>query len=56
MYADPEEPDAAPVPAWKTDLEARQRDAIRHDPLPRVPAAEAITAAEPTATGPEAAD
>jgi len=56
LHADPEDPDAAPTAAWKAELEARQREAVRHDPLPRVPAAEAITAAEPTLTGPEAAD
>ena len=39
-----DEPDAAPVAAWKTELEARQREAVRHEPVPRVPHAEAIAA------------
>lgn len=29
---------------WKSELEARQREAVRHEPMPRVPHAEAIAA------------
>lgn len=51
------DPDAAPSPAWVDDLQARTRQAVSHDPLPRVPHAEALeTAAETGASGPEAAD
>jgi hypothetical protein len=37
-----DDPDAAPVAAWKTELEARQREAVRHEPLPRIPHAEVV--------------
>jgi hypothetical protein len=56
MRHEPEDPDVTPVAAWKTELEARQRQAIRQEPMPRVPAAEAITGPEAGITGPEAAD
>jgi hypothetical protein len=36
--------DAAPVAAWKSELEARQREAVRHEPMPRVPHAPAVSA------------
>jgi hypothetical protein len=32
-----DDPDAVPVTAWKSELEARQRKAVRHEPMPRVP-------------------
>ena len=49
--------DAAPSAAWIDDLQARQRESVRHEPMPRVPAAEAIQpAAEASISGPEAAD
>ena len=44
LYLDPDDPDGAPTPAWQSDLRARQRESVRHDPLPRVPAARAIEA------------
>jgi hypothetical protein len=51
------DPSAEPVAAWKTDLEARQRDAVRHEPMPRIPHAEPIAAArEARLSEPEAAD
>jgi len=56
MQAEPEEPDGAPLPAWKTDLEALQRDAVRHQPMPRVPHAAAMAAEADRAPEPEAAD
>jgi len=42
------DPDVSPVAAWKAELEARQREAVRHEPMPRVPHAQAM-AAEPRA-------
>jgi hypothetical protein len=48
--------DAAPVPAWKTDLEAREREAVRCQPMPRVPHAAAMAAEADRAPEPEAAD
>jgi hypothetical protein len=57
LHAEPEDPEASPVPAWKTELEARQRDAVRRDPMPRVPRAEAVAAeAQAGIDGPEAAN
>jgi hypothetical protein len=57
MAAPSEDPDAAPSVAWIDDLQARQRESVRHEPMPRVPAAEAIQpAAEASISGPEAAD
>lgn len=50
-----EDPDAAPEAGWKNDLEARQRQAVHRQPLPRVPAA-ALRPAEATLADPEAAD
>jgi hypothetical protein len=44
LYLDPDDPDSAPTPAWQSDLRARQRESVRHEPLPRVPAARAIEA------------
>jgi len=44
LYLDPEDPDGAPTPAWQSDLRARQRESVRHEPLPRVPAARVIEA------------
>ena len=38
LYLDPDDPDGAPTPAWQSDLQARQRESVRHEPLPRVPA------------------
>ena len=56
MQLHAEDPDAEPVAAWKDELQARQREAVRHEPLPRVPAADAVRAAEAGITGPEAGD
>jgi hypothetical protein len=44
LYLDPDDPDGAPTPVWQSDLQARQRESVRHEPLPRVPAARAIEA------------
>ena len=44
LYLDPDDPDGAPTPAWQSDLRARQRESVRHEPLPRVPAARAVEA------------
>ncbi len=51
-----DDPDAEPVAAWKSELEARQREAVRHEPMPRVPHASGITAAAARIPGHEAAD
>ena len=52
-----EDPDAAPSAAWIDTVQARQREAVRHEPMPRVPAADAIQpAAEASIGDPEAAD
>ena len=52
-----EDPDVAPAAAWIDTVQARQREAVRHEPMPRVPAAEAIQpAAEASIGDPEAAD
>ncbi|HEX9624041.1 MAG TPA: hypothetical protein VF979_06660, partial [Streptosporangiaceae bacterium] len=56
MHAEPDDPDAVPVPAWKTELEARQRDAVRQQPMPRVPHAAAMAAEADRAPEIEAAD
>jgi hypothetical protein len=48
--------DAAPARGWREDLEARQRQAVHHEPMPRVPASPRIRAPEPVVSGPEAAD
>lgn len=42
LYLEPDDPDGAPTPAWQSDLRARQREGVRHEPLPRVPAARAV--------------
>lgn len=56
MHYQPD-PDAEPAAAWKTDLEARQREAVRHEPVPRVPHAEPVAAQREAGLGePEAAD
>jgi hypothetical protein len=44
MQLYPGDPDAAPSAAWQTDLQARMREVVRHEPLPRVPHAPAIEA------------
>ena len=44
LYLDADDPDGAPTPAWQSDLRARQRESVRHDPLPRVPHARAVEA------------
>jgi hypothetical protein len=44
LYLDADDPDGTPTPAWQSDLRARQRESVRHDPLPRVPHARAIEA------------
>lgn len=56
MQVEPDDPDAAPVAAWKSELEARQRDAVRHEPMPRVPHAQAIAAQAARIPEREAAD
>jgi hypothetical protein len=38
-------PDAAPVAAWKSELEARRWEAVRHEPVPRVPHAPEVAEA-----------
>ncbi len=44
MQIEPDDPDAAPLAAWKSELEARQREAVRHEPMPRVPHAQPVAA------------
>ncbi len=57
MQLYPADPDAAPAAAWVDDLRTRQRETVRHDPLPRVPHAPAIErAAEASISDHEAAD
>jgi hypothetical protein len=56
LQMEPDDPDAAPVAAWKTELEARQREAVRHEPMPRVPHAEAVEAEAVQMADREAAD
>jgi hypothetical protein len=52
-----ENPDAAPSAAWIDTVQARQQEAVRHEPMPRVPAAQAIQpTAEASISDPEAAD
>ena len=55
LYLDADDPDGAPTPAWQSDLRARQRESVRHDPLPRVPHARAVEA-EASLRDREAAD
>ena len=56
MTVPSEDPDTAPAAAWIDVLQARQREAVRHEPMPRVPGAEAIKPAEPSVPAPEAGD
>ena len=57
MTVPSENPDAAPSAAWIDTVQARQQEAVRHEPMPRVPAAEAIQpTAEASISDPEAAD
>jgi len=57
MAVPAEDPDVAPSAAWIDGVRGRLREAIRHEPMPRVPAAAAIeSAAEASVSGPEAAD
>jgi len=56
MQIELDDPDAAPIAAWKSELEARQREAVRHEPMPRVPQAAALTAEAATEPEFEAAD
>ena len=56
MTGGAEDPDLAPEAAWIDELQARQREAVRHEPMPRIPATEAMKVAEPTVAAPEAAD
>jgi hypothetical protein len=56
MRMEPDDPDAAPVAAWKSELEARQRDAVRHQPMPRVPQAPSLAAEAAGIPEREAAD
>jgi hypothetical protein len=56
MQIQPDGPDAEPVAAWKSELEARQRDAVRHEPMPRVPHSQALTAEADRIAEHEAAD
>ncbi len=56
MQAGSDDPDAMPVAAWKSELGARQREAVRHEPLPRVPHALAVAAEADRIAAPEAAD
>jgi hypothetical protein len=56
LHMEPDDPDAAPIAAWKTELEARQREAVRHEPMPRVPHAEAVEAEAVHIADREAAD
>ncbi|HEY3954613.1 MAG TPA: MobF family relaxase [Streptosporangiaceae bacterium] len=49
-------PSAPPSAGWRDELAARQRQAVYHEPLPRVPATPELTGREATLTGPEAAD
>jgi hypothetical protein len=52
-----EDPDAEPSAAWIDAVQARQRQAVRHEPMPRVPAAEPVqAAAEAGVSDREAAD
>jgi hypothetical protein len=56
MLIELDDPDAAPVAAWKSELEARQRDAVRHEPMPRVPHTPALEAEATRIPEREAAD
>ena len=39
-----EDPEAVPADAWKPELQARHREAVRREPMPRVPHARALAA------------
>jgi len=61
MTVPSQDPDAAPSEAWIDTVQAREQEAVRHEPMPRVPAAEAIQAtaeaiADASIGDPEAAD
>ena len=56
LRMEPDDPDAAPVAAWKSELEARQREAVRNQPMPRIPHAPSLAAEATSTTGREAAD
>jgi len=56
LQVEPDDPDAAPVGAWKTEMEARQREAVLHAPMPRVPHAQAVTVEAARVPEREAAD
>jgi conjugative relaxase-like TrwC/TraI family protein len=57
MTVPSQDPDVAPSAAWIDTVQARQQESVRHEPMPRVPAAEAIQAtAEASIGDPEAAD
>jgi len=56
MQTELDDPDAALVAAWKSELEARQREAVRHEPMPRVPHAPAVAAEAARIPEREAAD
>jgi hypothetical protein len=52
-----EDPHAALFAAWISAVQARQREVVRHEPMPRVPAAETIQpATEASISDPEASD
>jgi len=44
MQIELDDPDTTPVAAWTSELEARQREAVRREPMPRVPHAPAVAA------------
>jgi hypothetical protein len=56
MRVELDDPDAAPVAAWKSELEARRREAVRHESTPRVPHAPAMAAKAARIREPEAGD
>jgi hypothetical protein len=56
MRIELDDPDAAPVAAWKSELEARRRDAVRHERMPRIPHAPAMAAEAARIREPEAGD
>ena len=57
LQIEPEDSEAVPAAAWKSGLEARQRQAVRQEPMPRVPHARAVAAeAQAGIGGPDAAD
>jgi hypothetical protein len=56
MRMEPDDPYAAPVAAWKSELEARRREGVRHERMVRVPLAPAMTASAARIREPEAGD